>query len=332
MFDLLRSFHTTHALLRLCCITVGLLVALASMSARAEAEIITVNAGGDLQAALDAAQPGDEIVLQAGATFTGTYILRNKNTTGEAWITIKSSRLSDIPEGVRVNPLDAPKMAKIGSDGYGAAAIVTEPGAHHWRLLGLEVAPKDAQAFVYDVIALGSGGTAQDTLDEVPHHFIIDRTYIHSYAGIGTKRGLALNSAYTDVTNSYFSEFKVAGQDSQAIMGWNGPGPFKIINNYLEGAGENILFGGGDASIPGLIPSDIEIRRNHLFKPLSWKYGHPTFPGGTVWQVKNLFELKNARRVIVEGNLMENNWTQAQTGYGVFSQFAIKTATTPGRW
>ena len=37
------------------------------------------------------------------------------------------------------------------------------------------------------------------------------------------------------------SDIKAVGQDSQAIAGWNGPGPFIIDNNYLEGAGENIL-------------------------------------------------------------------------------------------
>jgi hypothetical protein len=40
--------------------------------------------------------------------------------------------------------------------------------------------------------------------------------------------------------------------------------------------------------------------RNHLFKPLSWKIGHPTY-AGTPWSVKNILELKNARRVLAEG-------------------------------
>ena len=40
---------------------------------------IQVAAGGDFQAALDAAQPGDEIVLQAGDTYTGNFVLPAKN-------------------------------------------------------------------------------------------------------------------------------------------------------------------------------------------------------------------------------------------------------------
>ena len=35
----------------------------------------TIPAGGDLQGALNAAQPGDTLVLQAGATYTGNFTL-----------------------------------------------------------------------------------------------------------------------------------------------------------------------------------------------------------------------------------------------------------------
>src|SRR5262249_7935956 len=39
---------------------------------------ISVGAGDDLQAAIDEANPGDVIVLEAGATFTGNFVLHNK--------------------------------------------------------------------------------------------------------------------------------------------------------------------------------------------------------------------------------------------------------------
>jgi len=66
------------------------------------------------------------------------------------------------------------------------------------------------------------------------------------------------------------------------------------------------MFGGADPKSLGLVPSDIEIRRNHLFKPLSWRPGDPSF-AGVRWTVKNLLELKNAQRVVIEGNLLENS-------------------------
>jgi len=64
------------------------------------------------------------------------------------------------------------------------------------------------------------------------------------------------------------------------------------------------MFGGGAASIPNLVPSDITITHNYFFKPLSWNPGDPSY-AGTRWSVKNIFELKNARRVVLDGNIFE---------------------------
>ena len=58
-----------------------------------------------------------------------------------------------------------------------------------------------------------------------------------------------------------------------------------------------------------MVPSDIKVLRNHIDKPLSWK--------GSVWDVKNLFELKNAQDVLIEGNVFAYNWLAAQTGYAI---------------
>ena len=74
--------------------------------------------------------------------------------------------------------------------------------------------------------------------------------------------------------NSYISDIKAVNADSQAIAGYNGAGPFTIENNYLEAAGENVLFGGADPAVTNLVPSDIVLRRNHLFKPLAVAQRH----------------------------------------------------------
>ncbi len=74
-----------------------------------------------------------------------------------------------------------------------------------------------------------------------------------------------------NILNSYVSDIKAINADSQAINGYNGAGPFTIENNYLEAAGENVLFGGADPAVANLVPSDIVLRRNHLFKPLEWR-------------------------------------------------------------
>jgi hypothetical protein len=145
----------------------------------------------------------------------------------------------------------------------------------------------------------------------------------------GGRRGVALNGRELAVINSHVSDFKEAGADSQAIAGWNGPGPIRIENNYLEAAGENVMFGGADPSIDRLVPSDIEILRNHMSKPLRWKADHPSYEG-TPWAVKNLFELKNARRVLVDGNVLEHNWPHAQNGFAIL--FTVRNQDGRAPW
>src|SRR5205823_2322528 len=140
----------------------------------------------------------------------------------------------------------------------------------HYRFIGIEFARTSPDAIVYDLIKLGDGSPAQNTQASIPHHFVLDHCYVHGDSG-DLKRGISLQSANTDILNCYVSDFHVRGQEAQAIAGWNGPGPFRIENNYLEGAGENIIFGGATAAVPNLVPSDIEIRRNHCRKPPEWR-------------------------------------------------------------
>src|SRR5438105_15414368 len=130
-----------------------------------------------------------------------------------------------------------------------------------------------------------------------------------------------MNGRWVAVLDSYVADFKEQGNDSQALGGWNGLGPFAIGNNYLEAAGENIMFGGADPSITNLVPSDIEIRGNYVFKPLSWQ--------GSTWQIKNLFELKNAQRVLVDGNIFEHNWAAAQDGFSILFTVRNQGGTAP---
>jgi hypothetical protein len=289
---------------------------------------IIVPAGGDFQAALESAQPGDIIQLEAGAEFRGTFFLRNK-TTGTNWIYIRSSAHASLPSpGSRVSRAHAPLMPKLLPPASSplARVITTEAGAHHYRFVGIEIASEHSTKGVYheNLITIEAEG-GQSQPGQVPHHIVFDRCYIHGTPDGDVRRGIAMNGKAIAVIESYLSDFHIVGQDTQAIMGWNGPGPFKIVNNYLEGAGENIMFGGADlrnfAHITDLVPSDIEIRRNTFGKPLSWCPpgscpGDSSF-AGTEWTVKNLFELKNARRVLIDGNVFENNWAQAQNGTAI---------------
>jgi hypothetical protein len=269
----------------------------------ARAATISLDAGGDLQAALFNAQPGDTILLTRGAVYVGNFVLPNK--TGSSTITVRTNGDAGLPgDGQTITPANAPQLAVIKTPNA-MPAIQTAPGAHNWTLMLLEVAATGGN----DIILLGDGSSAQSQLSMVPHDLLVDRLYIHGDGVNGQKRGIALNSASTTITGSYVSEIKLVGQDSVGIGGWNGPGPFTITSNYIEAAAENVMFGGADPAIPNLVPADIVIAGNVLSKPLAWRSQN--------WVTKNLLEFKNARRVTVVGNLLQYNWQAGQSGYAI---------------
>ncbi|MEI6090073.1 MAG: T9SS type A sorting domain-containing protein [bacterium] len=292
-------------------------------------KVVTVGPVGrdytDLQKAINEASLGTIIRLDAGASFYGGFVLPKK-TSGTGWIIIMSSRMDALPDDEnRINPMagtgiskfptQASAMAKIiTTNTSGIPCFVTQANAHHYRLVGLEITADLKVTNSYGLVNLGDASSAQNSLSLVPEYFVIDRCYIHGHTDATImKYGVGLNCANAAVIDSYISDFHSIGYDAQAIAGINGPGPFKIINNYLEASGENIMFGGGAAAIAGLVPSDIEVRQNHFFKPRSWRVDSPTYTGKH-WTIKNLFELKTGMRVLLDGNVLENSWADLPIG------------------
>ena len=271
---------------------------------------VNVGVGGNLQSAINSANCGDEILLSPGATYTGNFVLPARQC-GANPIHIRTAGLLP-PEGVRVSPAVAAGFAKLVSPTTDAAlkAAIRSRG---WRITAVEITVTPTLTLNYGILRIGEG--TETAVTDFPGRVVIDRAYVHGNALGNIQRCIAFNGDSTAVIDSYVSECHAKGFEAQAVAGWQGSGPFKIVNNYLEGSGENILFGGADPRITGLVPSDIEVRRNYLFKPLSW------LPG-KIWTVKNLFELKNAKRVLVEGNVLENCWVDAQVGYGILLQSA----------
>lgn len=265
---------------------------------------VFVGEGDDLQAALDAAQPGDQILLEAKATFTGSFTLPAKE--GADWIVIRT--YTELPpEGVRMTPAQAGTLAKIESTS-GDPVLSTEAGASFYRITGVEITVSPSTTRTTALVRLAAPRTRSQA--DVPHDIVIDRVYCHGHESLDSRRCVLMNARRSAVIDSYIAEIHSEGFDAQAIVGTNAPGPLKITNNFLEASGENVMFGGADPTGPEYSPSDIEIRGNHFFKPAAWFTGRR-------WSVKNLFELKNATRVLVEGNYFENSWEDAQNGYAV---------------
>lgn len=405
------------------------------LASRANAATITVCASGcqyaSPQAAFNAAVPGDTVLLRAGETFVGNLTLPAKS--GSGWITIRSDAADSLlpaadvrlvpsgKAGANTSRTLLPRLVGSGGTLVTTPVVSTAAGAHQYRLEFLEIDGTNNLGY-QTLVAIGT-----DTAATPPSDIVFDRVYIHGHFTKGQKRGVALNGVRCDVVNSYISDIKSVTADSQGIAGYNGAGPFKIVNNYIEASAENILFGGSAPAVTNLIPSDITVSRNTLTKPLAWRNPVLAAPGSlagsatsggslaagtyyfkvtavfytsgavasslpsnevavsvgasgavhltwaavsgaeqyrifhgtsagaesqyveiaaasspsytatgsgtagappssaSLWIVKNLFELKNAQRVTVEGNIIENNWAAAQVGYAI-----VLTPRNPG--
>jgi len=298
--------------------------------------VIYVSPEDNLQQVLQVAECGDTIQLQAGATFTGMLSLPSKSCDKGHWIIIRtSSPDSALPQEYhRVSPCYAGLVSLVGRPPYkckspsyalakivmpssGDGPLVLANGANFYRFVGLEITRANGLQGHARLISLA--GTAD--------HIILDRCWVHGNPQDETSDGFALKGGtYIGVVDSYFSDFHCIAEvgtctDAHAISGGIGDtqdGPYKIRGNFLEASGEAILFGGGEAS---KTPADIQILHNHFWKPWQWMPGNSQFVGssdGHPFVVKNHLELKNAQRVLVDANLMENDWGGfSQNGFGI---------------
>lgn len=292
---------------------------------------IRVPPKSDLASVVGAAKCGDTLLLAAGA-FYHAGELPSKECDDRHYITIRTDTPdSELPpEGTRISPAWAgvaslpgrPPFAKPsgGPAKLMATILVKRPSGvalgDHIRFIGIEWTT-DPEANIGRLVSA-----------EHSHHIILDRNWVHPPEGVEIGKGVGLPAgAHTiAVINSYISGLNCVARtgkctDATAIGGGAGDeltGTFKIYNNFLEASGENILFGGAPATVN---PTDIEIRRNHLFKPLTWKEGEPGYTpaaSGHPFIVKNNFEVKNAQRVLFEANLLEGSWGGfSQTGFSI---------------
>jgi hypothetical protein len=308
----------------------------------APGKVRMVHASDSLEQALSQANCGDTIKLEAGAVFSGRFIVPEKKCDDAHWIILRTSAPDSAlpPEGSRLTPCYAgvaslpgrppypcstPKnvLARIEMPQPANGPLVFAPGANHYRFMGLEITRVVSPKSVSNLVFIDAKSTAD--------HLVFDRDWIHGTAQSETTRGIwAGGSTDVAVVDSYLSDFHCIARvgsctDAQAVaggLGSNPMGPYKIENNFLEASGEGIIFGGGPATTT---PTDIEIRRNYLFRPLTWMEGTPGFvggPDGHPFIVKNIFELKNGQRVLFEDNILENSW-------GGFSQEGFAILLTP---
>lgn len=243
----------------------------------------------DLVTATRMALPGDEILLKPNLTYLGQLALPDKPAAND-YITIRTE--VDGPTR-RLVPADTSLLAKIGA-GLNATALAIE-NTRGWKIQLVEflstpngsgecIAIQDADRITFDRILLAAGANGQ-------------------------RRGIRGNGTNIILMGSHVSGCWNADQDSQAFCAWDGAGPYALLNNFLEGGSENVLFGGARSKDPSRVPRNIVIHGNHFSKDVKWK--------GLNRGVKNLLELKQGIGASIKDNLFEHCWVQGQTGFAI---------------
>lgn len=269
--------------------------------------VIRVPASGSLQAALDTAKAGDEIQLTQGTVYAGN-LTWTRCLAG--WVTITTQGIA-LAEGQRATPTVAQQFAKIVSPNVAPVLVAKNGGCKLW-LSRLEITATAQSATVnynYGLVRLGEDETSNAAL---PHDIVIERAYIHGTPTTSTQNAVVFNAARLTLKDSWVSEIHWPGTETHCVVGYDGTGPFRLTNNYLSCASINVLLGGATPQIAGNYSGDVEIRSNHITKNTAWR--------GAGFAVKNLVEIKNARRVLVEGNVLENSWSDAQEGMAINAQ------------
>ena len=151
------------------------------------------------------------------------------------------------------------------------SVLTTALGAHHYRFTGLEITAMESPGEINALARFGDNTAAQRDVSTTAHHLVVDRSWIHGTSKLELRRCIMMNSATTAVIDSWLADCHSNASDSQAIVGWNGPGPYLIQNDHLEAGHEVIMFGGGGVTTQNVSPSDITIRGNHITRPVSWK-------------------------------------------------------------
>lgn len=271
----------------------------------------------NLQNAINAATCGDTIVLVAGSTYSGNFTIPSTSCSG--WIVIKSSALTSLPpSGTRVGPSNESNMATISTSNTGDA-IQFLPNSNHWRLIGLEITTSYVSTTytVHQLVSVGdhSDGSSIAVQSQLPAYLIFDRIYIHGLSTTNTNHGIQMDAQSIGVVDSYCDEIHNNGADSQCFVSWNGVGPYLIQNSFIQAGAEDILFGGADPAITNLVPSDITIVGNLIQKNTAWENEAAPYN----WVIKNLVEFKNAQRILLDGNVIQDIWESGQVGFAVLS-------------
>lgn len=239
---------------------------------------IVVPAGGNVQAAINAALYGDTIMLQAGATFDTTgpftsFNLTDKGTlptgTDFDFITITTTDPSGIPAALlnyphsdtRITTAMAANMPRVRTIGSHPVFWVNR-NAKYWRIKGLNITSVPGSNTIR---LIGLGEDHPRGKEEFPDHIDIEQNWIHPPEETGTELNAgnivrsAQNAIYLEGTNLRIRQNAIqgfVGRDSSGgtmtsaghlMTTW--ADNVLVENNLIEAWTYSVFYGGGSKGI-----------------------------------------------------------------------------------
>jgi hypothetical protein len=287
---------------------------------------VTATSAADLQAKFntDAALTGAagnlnrDYLIPDGVDWVANIVWPNRDPSLTGWMRVRCASDLPAPAGTRVTPAALVGKGILETATTGAVFKTDDPNVgpqvnipHHYALAGFTIRAQAGLGTGFWLLGWGTG-TNQDAANKVPHHFVLDRCVLDGgseeishavYDSVGWH--IIRDCAFLNIHSNADSD------GGHAITAINGPGPALIENNTLQCSGVICIIGGGDPNVAEQVPSDFTIRGNLFTRDPAWNRAINPLTG---WKTKNNFDLKNFQRVLTEGNIYENCWTDGQNG------------------
>lgn len=315
----------------------------------------------DLVTALGAAVDGDVIQLHAGTRYTlSNYQLPLH--AGWVYVVVASKMSGTFPlsssvyhangtkaQGQRATPAHSyaalgtsSPLAQIelqntsGSNVNPIFCTAINGNGGYWWFEGIEFMLNESLTTGSSVglITLGSDNASNvpTSIRNVPSHFNFGHCLFHGNRtgtltfSNGPRRGIALNASMVGVRDSSVYYVQIDGFEGAGIGSWSSPGGVSLVNSFISGTAQAVLYGGALPGVPGLVPSNLTTKWCHLWKDIRWfrQQGQTAAYG-----CKNHYEHKFGSVALIEDCVMEHNTADGQDGTSILFQNLENFAVTP---
>lgn len=255
------------------------------------------------------------IVIPDGACLNGDITLAARSNNNYIQIYSASAHAGAFSTGTRVTTTQAASMPYFYAYADSINPVMSGAGRKYYDFRGVKFTQANSAIGVFAYLWLGDN-SAETSYASASHHFIVMHcAFLQPSGGHAVNHALFSYASDVTVADSLFLGIRHTGSDSQAIAHHVG-NRVAVVNNLLEGSTENIIVGGTTPGIQDAVPESITFKRNYFHKPIEWFPGNTDFVNGsyagTEYSVKNIFELKSGREILVAGNYLLRSWSSGQ--------------------